>query len=72
MTSNHFSLPGKPASLYDVENPDWAPTVNMGHNKIKVSQTPASKNRAERASRRSNKRQSSTTTQTTKKAKNGK
>ena len=26
---------GKPADLYDRNNPDWTPTQNMGHKKIK-------------------------------------
>lgn len=26
---------GSPSALYDKTNPDWAPTQNMGHEKIK-------------------------------------
>ena len=26
---------GSPSTLYDKTNPDWAPTQNMGHDKIK-------------------------------------
>ena len=29
---------GCPASLYDVDNPDWAPTQHMGTNKVKSFQ----------------------------------
>ena len=29
-------FPGKPASLYNQNDPDWAPTQKMGHNKIKM------------------------------------
>lgn len=28
--SRHF-LPGKPADLLDENNPDWLPTLNLGH-----------------------------------------
>ncbi|KAI0237042.1 hypothetical protein LSAT2_012488 [Lamellibrachia satsuma] len=33
--SDHF-LSGKPCSLYDDTNPDWAPTVGMGNEKLKL------------------------------------
>ena len=32
--SRHF-ISGKPADLYDHLNPDWLPTLNLGHSKIK-------------------------------------
>jgi len=32
--SRHFQS-GKPASLYDTTNPDWLPTMHMGHDKGK-------------------------------------
>ena len=30
--SRHFQS-GKPAKLYDITNPDWVPSVNLGHSK---------------------------------------
>lgn len=30
-----ISILGKPSSNYDKNNPDWAPTLNMGHSKIR-------------------------------------
>lgn len=30
-----FFTSGKPTNLYDTNNIDWAPTVNMGHSNIK-------------------------------------
>ena len=32
--SRHF-ISGKPASLHDDTNPDWLPTLNLGHKKFK-------------------------------------
>ena len=46
---------GCPASLYDVDNPDWAPTQHMGHSKVKSFQ-PKRTLRDERAVQRENKR----------------
>ena len=34
--SRHF-ISSKPADLYDSLNPDWLPTLHLGHNKIKLS-----------------------------------
>ena len=34
--SRHF-ISGKPAELYDSLNPDWLPTLHLGHTKIKPS-----------------------------------
>ena len=36
--SRHF-LSGKPADLYDINNPDWLPTLHLGHNKSKTTKT---------------------------------
>lgn len=33
--STHF-ISGKPAYLFDVTNPDWLPTLNLGHLKRKA------------------------------------
>ena len=33
--SRHF-ISGKPASLYDLTNPDWLPTLFLGHSKVKA------------------------------------
>ena len=33
--NNDLSFLGSPSELYDKTNPDWAPTQNMGHGKIK-------------------------------------
>ena len=50
--SKHF-LSGKPAGLYDVNNPDWLPTLYLGHDKSK-NKTPVSlvKERYERMASR--------------------
>ena len=32
--SRHF-ISGKPANLFDVNNPDWLPTINLGHERRK-------------------------------------
>ena len=34
--SRHF-ISGKPADLLDETNPDWLPSLNLGHNKIRYS-----------------------------------
>ena len=44
--------------MYDRNNPDWAPTQNMGHKKIKC-QTDADVSRAVRAKERAEKRKRS-------------
>ncbi len=43
-------LSGKPAQLYDVNNPDWLPTLHLGHSKI-ATEAPVSlaKERYERS-----------------------
>ena len=33
----HVTFLGQPSKLYDQNNPDWAPTQRMGHNKVKVT-----------------------------------
>lgn len=38
------SLLGSPSALYDKTNPDWAPTQNMGHDKIKNSKVASDRN----------------------------
>ena len=35
---------GSPSPLYDKTNPDWAPTQNMGHDKIKNSKISSDRN----------------------------
>ncbi|XP_041347756.1 uncharacterized protein LOC121367563 isoform X1 [Gigantopelta aegis] len=47
--SDHFIM-GKPVDLYDETNPDWAPSLKMGHEKLGFSKT--SKDRYERISKR--------------------
>ena len=42
----------KPAELYDFTNPNWLPTINLGHSKLETQQ-PVDSNRYERAQRRS-------------------
>ena len=37
MSSRHF-ISGKPAALEDETNPDWLPTLNLGHSKVSESQ----------------------------------
>ena len=41
-----YLLAGERAKLFDTTNPDWAPTVKLGHDKIKqnVSQLAVSRN----------------------------
>lgn len=48
--SDHF-LSGKPSELYDDKNPDWVPSVNLGHNEMRCDPE-----RYERAKRREAKR----------------
>ena len=36
--SRHF-VSGQPADLFDELNPDWLPTLNLGHSKVKSSST---------------------------------
>ncbi|XP_047221977.1 uncharacterized protein LOC124868593 [Girardinichthys multiradiatus] len=52
--SAHF-LTGKPAQLFDSDNPDWAPSVSLGHTKVKLAKK-ASAVRKVRIQRRSKKR----------------
>ena len=33
--SDNF-ISGKPSQLYDQTNPDWVPSINLGHNEISV------------------------------------
>ena len=49
--SEHF-VSGKPSKLYDSTNPDWSPSLNLGHSCIKQSDT----SRHDRASSRAEKR----------------
>ena len=49
---------GKPSSLFDEDNEDWAPTLNMGHGKIK-KKSKASTERDERNKLREDKRRRS-------------
>lgn len=43
-----YCFVGKPASLYDKTNCDWAPTINLGHDKLKPSDGATSLSRYER------------------------
>ena len=45
--SRHF-VSGKPADLYDETNPDWLPTLNLGHGKKRTVSGKASTERWER------------------------
>ncbi len=49
--SDHFKS-GKPSSLYDLTNPDWVPTLKLGHNHTHAGDS----SRHERASERSAKK----------------
>jgi len=51
-------MSGKPADLYDTSNPDWLPTLHMGHSKQTKSDQIVSANveRYERAVERERKR----------------
>ena len=49
--SEHF-VSGKPSKPYDATNPDWSPSLNLGHSCIKQSDT----SRHDRASSRVKKR----------------
>ncbi|XP_048577013.1 uncharacterized protein LOC5515843 [Nematostella vectensis] len=52
--SNHF-ISGKPADIMDTTNPDWAPTVNLGHSN--VGDVSMAVNRNARAKSRQKKRE---------------
>lgn len=49
-------MTGRPAKLYDKSNPDWAPTQNMGHNKLLVSVDAAALARHNRVGERAKKK----------------
>ncbi|XP_026046685.1 uncharacterized protein LOC113035366 [Astatotilapia calliptera] len=49
--SRHF-LSGKPAYEMDVTNPDWAPTLHMGHDDIPVSDSDRHSRRTQRKRKR--------------------
>uniref|UniRef100_A0A8C6MF33 THAP-type domain-containing protein n=1 Tax=Nothobranchius furzeri TaxID=105023 RepID=A0A8C6MF33_NOTFU len=51
--SHHF-LSGKPAYEMDVTNPDWAPTLHMGHDDIPVSDSDRHARRMQRKRKRAN------------------
>ena len=51
MCSTHF-LSGAPSTLYDVTNPDWAPTLNLGYDPVGDHTVQASTERYERAIKR--------------------
>lgn len=51
-------FPGKPSSLYDHTNPDWAPTLNLGHGKVKQSASTSDSNRHKRSLVRREKKKS--------------
>ena len=46
---------GKPSKLYNVKDPDWAPTLKLGHNKVK-SPSNDDVDRCRRVSERATKR----------------
>lgn len=52
---------GSPSDLYDKTNPDWAPTQNMGHDKLK--NTKVATERSARAKERGVKRKIAEATQ---------
>ena len=47
-----YSLVGERADLIDTTNPDWAPTVDLGHDKIKKTVTQLAVSRNARAQKR--------------------
>ena len=47
-----YSLVGERAELLDTTNPDWAPTVDLGHDKIKKNVTQLAVSRNARAQKR--------------------
>ena len=47
-----YIVSGKPSALYDCENPDWAPSIKLGHDKVADS-SPAVHHRYQRARKRS-------------------
>ena len=54
--SRHF-VSGKPADLYDITNPEWLPTLNLGHDKeCCIEQLQLSTKRYKRAEEREMKR----------------
>ena len=48
----HF-VSGKPAYLFDTNNPDWLPTLNLGHSKRSARPSSSAIDRYERARSRS-------------------
>ena len=61
--SRHFIL-GKPASTYDQENPDWLPTLHLGHSKVKPRPTKEATERWERLKERNDTAARKTSTHT--------
>ncbi|XP_041347065.1 uncharacterized protein LOC121366856 [Gigantopelta aegis] len=53
--SLHF-INGKPSALYDKTNPDWAPTLHLGHDKFKLTTGKENSSRHERIIGRTTKR----------------
>ena len=51
IVKTHVIFVGKASDLYDVHNIDWAPTLNMGHENIKTTDS----SRGERATKRAKK-----------------
>ena len=52
----HVCVAGKPSALYDKTNPDWAPTVDLGHDKLKSPLGDVTSPRYERTAGRAVKR----------------
>lgn len=45
----YFFIAGKPCALYDITNPDWAPTLKLGHRKVDPAATTRDSSRHQRA-----------------------
>lgn len=55
MCSDHF-VSGSPSALFDENNPDWAPSLNLGYDSVNIETTEAKFGRYERVVERSRKR----------------
>ena len=41
----HFLFLGKPSKLFDTANPDWIPTLKLGHDKLTINTSKATARR---------------------------
>ena len=55
MCSDHFVC-GSPSALFDQNNPDWAPSLNLGYESVSMPSIEAKSERYGRAIERSRKR----------------